>query len=523
VATRLRDEFSALYEDEDFRDLYPTRGQPGLAPWRLALVTVLQFSEHLSDRQAADAVRARIDWKYALGLKLTDRGFHFSVLTEFRARLIAGGGEQRLLDRMLARFKARGLVKARGKQRTDSTHVLAAVHDLHLLELVAETLRAALDDLAAVAPDWLRGIAQPVWFERYGRRVEDYRLPKAQAEREALALAIGADGFALLDALDASEAQPDLRAVPMVKTLRDVWRVHYASQGSGPPRWRSGAELPPVGERLQSPYDPEMHYSTKRQMEWSGYKVHVTEVCDADAAHLITNVMTCPAMQPDMASTAAIHEQLAAKDLLPAEHFVDAGYVDAGLLVGSRRDHDVVLEGPVRAVAKRATQAGQAYEQGHFAIDWEGERVTCPQGKTSVTWRARRDEVGAPRVQAMFSRTDCGACSVRRLCTSSKEARRSVYFLPRPEFEALNAARDRMQDPAWKERYRIRAGIEGTLSQGVRAFGLRRSRYIGQAKTGLQQVCVAAAMNAARAVHWLAGVPRAGTRVTRFAALAQAA
>jgi transposase len=202
VATRLRDEFSALYEDEDFRDLYPTRGQPGLAPWRLALVTVLQFSEHLSDRQAADAVRARIDWKYALGLKLTDRGFHFSVLTEFRARLIAGG-EQRLLDRMFARFKARGLVKARGKQRTDSTHVLAVVHDLHLLELVAETLRAALDDLAAVAPDWLRGTAQPVWFERYGRRVEDYRLPKAQAERQALALAIGADGFALLDALDA--------------------------------------------------------------------------------------------------------------------------------------------------------------------------------------------------------------------------------------------------------------------------------------------------------------------------------
>ena len=211
VATRLRDEFSALYEDEDFRDLYPTRGQPGLAPWRLALVTVLQFSEHLSDRQAADAVRARIDWKYALGLELTDPGFHFSVLTEFRTRLIAGGGEQRLLDRMLARFKARGLVKARGKQRTDSTHVLAAVHDLHLLELVAETLRAALDDLAAVAPDWLRGIAQPVWFERYGRRVEDYRLPKAQAEREALALAIGADGFALLEALDASEAPPDLR------------------------------------------------------------------------------------------------------------------------------------------------------------------------------------------------------------------------------------------------------------------------------------------------------------------------
>src|ERR687890_1436149 len=192
VVTRLRDEFDALSEDEDFRSLYPARGQPGLTPWRLALVTVFQFLEHLSDRQAADAVRARIDWEYALGLELTDPGFYFSVLGEFRTRLVAGGAEHLLLDRMLERFKARGLVRARGKQRTDSTHVLAAVHDLHLLELVAETLRAALDDLAAVAPDWLRGIARPVWFERYARRVEDYRLPKnrlpkSREVREALA------------------------------------------------------------------------------------------------------------------------------------------------------------------------------------------------------------------------------------------------------------------------------------------------------------------------------------------------
>src|SRR5919199_867576 len=139
VAMRLRDEFGSLYQDQDFQALFPSHGQPALAPWRLALVTILQFLENLSDRQAAEAVRARIDWKYALGLELTDPGFHFSVLTEFRARLIAGGAEHLLLDTMLERFKARGLVKARGKQRTDSTHVLAAVHDLHLLELVAET------------------------------------------------------------------------------------------------------------------------------------------------------------------------------------------------------------------------------------------------------------------------------------------------------------------------------------------------------------------------------------------------
>jgi transposase len=522
VVTRLRDEFSALFKDEDFHALYPARGQPGLAPWRLALVTVLQFLEHLSDRQAADAVRARIDWKYALGLELTDPGFHFSVLTEFRTRLVAGGAEHLLLDRMLERFKARGLVKARGKQRTDSTHVLAAVHDLHLLELVAETLRATLDDLATIVPNWLRGIARPVWFERYGRRVEDYRLPKSQQKREALALEVGADGFVLLDALDASDAPAAAREVAMVETLRKVWRIHYAREGDGLPRWRAGSELPPVGERLQSPYDPQMHYSTKRHMEWSGYKVHVTETCDEDAAHLVTHVMTCPAMQPDMASTAEIHECLAAKELLPAQHFVDSAYVDAALLVDSRRDYDISLEGPVRGIAKRRTQAEQAYEQRHFSIDWEREQVTCPQGKTSVTWRAGLDAVGAPRIQAVFSRTDCGACAAHELCTPAKAARRSVHFHPRAEYEALNAARARMHDPAWNECYRVRAGIEGTLSQGVRAFGMRRSRYIGLAKTGLQQACTAVAMNVSRIVNWLDGMPRAKTRVTRFTALAQA-
>ena len=321
LAMRLREEFDVLYRDEDFRALYPSRGQPALAPWRLALVTIFQFLEHLSDRQAADAVRARIDWKFALGLELTDPGFHFSVLAEFRSRLVTAQAEHLLLDTMLERFKARGLVKGRGKQRTDSTHVLGAVRDLHLLELMGETLRATLDDLAAVAPDWLRVIAPPSWFGRYARRIEDYALPKGREKREALALEIGADGFQLLDALEAPAAPAAARAAAMVQTLRQVWQAHYERDG-GRLRWRTTAELPPSGDRLQSPYDPEMHYSIKRQFGWSGYKVHVTEICDEDAAHLVTHVKTCPAMQLDMTSTAEIHERLAAKELLPAEHFV---------------------------------------------------------------------------------------------------------------------------------------------------------------------------------------------------------
>jgi len=518
LVTRLRDEFSDLYKDEDFKALYPTRGQSSLAPWRLALVTVFQFLEHLSDRQAADAVRARIDWKYALGLELTDPGFHFSVLTEFRARLVAGQAEHLLLDKMLERFKQRGLLKVRGKQRTDSTYVLAAVHDLNLLELVAETLRAALDDLAAVVPDWVRAVAQPAWSERYGRRIEEYHLPKSQDKRLALAQQIGADGFLLLEALEGPTAPAAARNLSMVQILRDVWRVHYA-QENGSPRWRDSQELPPVAERMQSPYDPQAHFSMKRQFGWTGYKVHVTETCDDDAAHLITDVKTCPSMLPDMTSTAGIHERLAAKGLLPAEHFVDAAYVDADLLAQSHRDHGVSLEGPVRGITTRA-QDGFALTD--FTIDWKAQQVSCPQGKKSVSWRTINTPSG-PRIQAQFSRTECGDCTVRHNCTPPTSTRRQLQFHLQDEYEALHAARARMRDPAWLQRYHRRAGAEGTLSQGVRAFGMRRSRYIGLAKTSLQQACTAVAMNVSRVVHWLDGEPRAKTRVTRFAALAAVA
>ncbi len=166
LAMRLRDEVGGLYQDEQFSALFPSRGQPAEAPWRLAIVVVLQYVEGLTDRQAAEAVRGRIDWKYALGLELSDPGFDASVLSEFRERLVAGQAETLLLDVLLERCKQRGWLKAGGKQRSDSTHVLACVRSLSNLECVGETLRATLDDMARVAPDWLASQITPEWFER---------------------------------------------------------------------------------------------------------------------------------------------------------------------------------------------------------------------------------------------------------------------------------------------------------------------------------------------------------------------
>jgi len=222
-----RDALGTIFQDEDFRALFPYHGPPGLPPWRLALVTIMQFRENLADRQAAEAVRARIDWKYLLGLELTDPGFDFSVLSEFRDRLLAGNAEMLLLDQLLARCRSLGWLKARGQQRTDSTHVLAAIRVLNRLELVAETLRATLNVLATVVPDWVQALAPLAWYTRYGTRIEETRLPKTPAEREAYALTVGEDGFRVLDAVDAPEAPAAVRELPIIAALRQTWQRHY--------------------------------------------------------------------------------------------------------------------------------------------------------------------------------------------------------------------------------------------------------------------------------------------------------
>jgi transposase len=224
----------------------------------------MQFAEGLSDAQAADAVRARIDWKYALALDLTDPGFDASVLSEFRQRLITGHAELLLFETMLTRFREQGLLKAKGRQRTDSTHVLAAIPTLNRLECVGETLRHALNVLATAAPDWLQSWVPAVWFDRYSQRFADYRLPPDKPARYALAEQMGTDGRQLLCALYVPATPAWLREIPAIPSLRPVWRPQFSATSEGQPvRWRSADDLPPAPLLISSPDDPEARYGKK--------------------------------------------------------------------------------------------------------------------------------------------------------------------------------------------------------------------------------------------------------------------
>jgi len=515
---QMRDELGTVFNDEQFRDLFPSVGQTAENPWRLALVTVMQFAENLTDRQAADAVRGRIDWKYALSLELTDEGFDFSVLSEFRSRLVTHKAEARLFEEMLSGFQERGLLKTRGKQRTDSTHILGQVRELNRLEFVGETVRATLNELARIAPQWLAEIVPPEWFDRYGRPFSEYRLPQKDSERLALGDQIGKDGVLLLTSLYALDAPANLRQLEQVEILRRAWVLQFY-QEDDQTRWRKIGNLPPGERILMSPYDKDVRVSKKRNTTWVGYKVHLTETCNEDTAHIITNIKTTLATVADTEVVDAIHSALQEKNQLPDQHLMDNGYTSANAYVHCQQVYGVELFAPARPDVSWQAQTPGAFQRTDFQIDFHKQTVVCPQGHTTHRWSERLGKRGKPTIQANFSAATCRTCPVRERCTTSPKGRQ-LTFSPQAQFDALQFARDRQVTDAFKQTYKKRAGIEGSISQAVSVLGMRRTRYRGLDKVHLQHLVTAAAMNLMRVLDWLAGKKHSTTRLSAFARLA---
>jgi transposase len=520
---KLFDTFGSVFSDQDFAALFPNNGQPAFSPVRLMLVLILQFIEGLSDRQAADAVRTRIDWKYLLCLELTDPGFDYSILSEFRTRLLENEWEHKLFDKLLVSIRDAGYIKKHGQQRTDSTIVLGAVRDLNRLEMVGETLRHALDSLSVAAPEWVLGHIQPDWVERYGSQVQNYRLPTSQQKRDALADQIGADGQLLLTAIWDASSPVWLQEMPAIRTLHRVWVQNFTWRDEDHLRYREPNELPPASLAINSPFDDEARYSIKRHTGWVGYKVHLTETCDDQLPRVITEVKTTLAPIADGRMIKPIHEALQSKDLLPVDHLVDTGYLDSELLVTSQQSFGVNLVGPTLLdTGWQARQTEGGFSAENFKVDWEQKQATCPAGKTNQYWQPGLDNHGNAMIHILFKRADCGICPLHVQCTRSQPPRRTFTVRPKLQQLALQAAREREKTEAFKKQYAQRSGIEGTISLGVRSFDLRRTRYIGLAKTHLQHILIACGMNLMRLARWLSGETPTQPRPTAFARLYQA-
>ncbi len=389
---------------------------------------------------------------------------------------------------------------------------------MNRLELVTETMRAALNEVAVFAPEWLAETAPPEWLTRYATRAEQSRLPRTDPAREDYARQVGEDGFHLLKLL--IDQQPALLKLKQAETLEKVWQRHYTRQEDGEVNWVANADLAKASTAIESPYDTEARFSTKRDLSWTGYKVHLSETCDEELPSIITNVLTTVATTQDVSCTDDIQKALQANDLLPARHLVDTGYIDAQLVIESSRKYGIELFGPMRLNPSWQAREG-GIDASQFQIDWDHQQARCPMGKQSAYWHEyQTKEYSRPVVKIKFKPQDCLNCQSRNQCVRNKKAGRSLQIPNREMYEALEQTRRKLSSDEGRNEYKKRAGIEGTISQGVRRGTLRRSRYRGLEKTHLQEVATATAINIVRAVNFLNLEMPAKTRVSRFARLA---
>lgn len=486
---QIGDRFDELFPQEsEFADLYQSTGRGAISPVLLAGVTIFQMMEKLPDRQAAEFVASRLDWKYALHLPLGYPGFHFTDLYAFRQRLLAHGWERKVLEQLLERLKQVGLLRGRGKMRTDSTQVLGLVEWLSQLEIVLESIRLALRAVHQVAPQWVTAHLPAAFGEVYGERLNAYGLSE-----EELALGwqrAGQDGFWFLSQIDHS-APASARQLAEVAVLRQVLAQQVPQGPDQPPP----AKRPSGKAILQSPHETQARLGVKRKKIWLGYKVQVTETCDPDLPHLLVDLEPDNAQQQDCLALPAIQARLAERGLLPAEQYGDQAYISGALIAASLRQ-EIRLLGP----CPRDTIGPPGFRQEDFHWDLARRQAVCPAGQVSRVWSQTRPPAReTPLIQLRFHGLTCQACQFFGQCTRSPQGRSLELH---PYRHLLELYRQMEQTPAFQRAIQLRAGIEATISELTRKYGLRRARYRGEAKLRLQAAFTAVALNLNRVIRW---------------------
>jgi transposase len=482
-------EAEQMVGDEEFEDMYADEGRPGVNAVVLAFITVFQFLEKLPDRAAATMAVMRLDWKYALRQAVNWEGFHYSDVCNFRKRVLVHGREGVVFERVLAYLRERGYVTAGGKQRTDSTHIIGAVSEPSRLEVVWESLRLALGALLSTDAPWTMQWLPKSFVQTYSQRRSDYRLN--QAEIEQAFRQSGQDGYWLLAQLE-RVGTPVLKGLPAIAQLRRVWEEQFTRQADG-----SACPRPPGeagGDALTSPHDADVRYGDKGSHQWVGYKLQLTESAEPSSpARFITDVAVTSTVEQDNVHLSALQQRLAHRQLLPAQQYVDQGYMSGHNLARSL-EQGVDLRGFIRE--GNVTKQPQ-FRLNQFEIDLERRTATCPAGKQSVKWaKAKPDVKNLIAYHVSFGR-QCQTCPCfgPGLCTDKPSGR---HLAISRHHTLIQARRQEADTTAFQQDMHTRAGIEGTISEVVRAHGARRARYRGLPKNQLQALFTATATNLKR-------------------------
>lgn len=473
-------------------------GRAAIEPVLLLGVSILQFLDGEPDRAAVEMIKYHAGWNFALNRQLGDPAFHPTTLVNFRQRLLdhnlSAVAFQAILDGLLEA----GLVARQTRQRLDSMQMFARVSRMSRLECVRETLRLALQELGTMAgnlprPDWWSAV-----WERYVESKPDYRAETAVL-RQKMSTA-GVDAAQLLVWVR-QLSDPALAKGEQFKLLERVFNEHFELDQGGQPQQR---EAQPPGA-VHNPHDPEAQWAAKGQgkhrKEHVGYKVQVAETVNEAAlekgeptANFITSVVAQPAIASDDAGLPLVEQQQAQLGLdKPAEWYLDGAYVSAERLAQAQTEGRQLI-GPAQPAPKKDGR----FSVEDFRISVEERRAVCPAGQTN-TQCSRLEEEASHKISYRFEFTShCPNCPLRDRCLGKDQRHRTITV---GQYHThLQARRQEQQTEAFKIKARRRNAIEGTHSELVRAHGLRRARYLGLARAGLQSYFAAAACNLKR---WL--------------------
>jgi len=476
--------------DEQFIKLYANEGRPGINPVILSLVTVFQYLEKLPDRAAAEMAVMRMDWKYALRQPLDWRGFHYSDLCNFRKRLLEHRQESMVFEHLLEYLRERGLVRAGGMQRTDATHILGAVKRLTDVEVVREGVRLAIGELMSTAAGWAVQYLPASFFKSYQHAMPNYRMSKQ--ELEAFIQETGEEARWLLD-LIAVCGDVKLQQLPTILQLAQIWddqylyvnepECHYLSTRRG---------KADVVNRLRTPHDPDATLGVKRDNIWVGYKAHITE--SLEQPRFVVDVsLSGSAASRDVNDLPDIQQQMIGRKLRPAQHYVDQGYM-SGEQIAQSQQRGIDLRGKVMA-DKQGKPEG--FSLADFEVDMDNEQVTCPAGRHPQRWTPTTGNANNQVAIHVFFGKQCLSCPFfgPGRCTTSQTGRHLSLTAYHDE---IQARRQEEQTKAFQFEMHRRAGIEGTISELIRAHGLRRARYRGKSKVLFQMLFTATATNLKR-------------------------
>jgi hypothetical protein len=466
-------------------------------PVMLAGVTLLQFMEKVPDRMAAEHVVYHLGWKYALDLELTYGGFHPTVLVYFRDRLEQTKAERVIFDGVLEWLIEVGLVKRKGKQRIDSTHILGYVKEMSRLECAVETLRLALEALEKALPSAERPEFWGTLWALYVQSKLDWKLSKP--EHQSRYRQCGRDMEELLDWLKGKPSQ--LSELEELRLLRRVFEEQFevVEGGVHPTRRRPG-------RAVQNPHDPDAHFADHGKRQWVGYKVHVVETVDPErlakvkgeaGENFITEIVTTEAAQDEMAGLAgALQEEEIHHEITPEALYADGGYVTERTL-SETEGKGIELLGPTRPDPHPGP-----YNADAFVVDVEKEQAICPQGNLSTQWSRIQDTYMGTEYYRIEWASQCDRCPVQKQCTRSKSGRRILVVGLRHDL--VQKRREEMRQADFSKKMHPRNGIEGTLSELVRGHGLRRTKYRRFSRVRLSHYLMGAACNVKRYLNLMA-------------------